>query len=342
MKILRVSTSNGEEFAIKQIITAKSNEHPEEDIKKANEEYLLMESAKSTAKVKLNSLLTKNSGHTEYIYEILMENFGNPFTDTNFLKLDLKIFLQILRECGRNLQHIGVSNIFHGDIKMENILLNKKSYMAMIVDYGVSCDLKSREEVTKSRSSDPQLGPISHVYGLTQHMAPPELLHYIQDRSVNIHYSLEKIDIFCLGMTFLSMIVQDKFYICHQYLQELRSQEETQEKFLSESEELMRESLKQANWSKSYKNKIVEIIKCCLQPNYLLRPSISELCIILDIIHNLSVVEIKSFIPLKKYENNKITIMQYLYTYISDYDESIKFTDIEKMLMKEFGVDYKS
>ena len=49
------------------------------------------------------------------------------------------ILLQILKQLLQTLQYIHSKNIVHADIKSENILIKDKDYVAVLIDFGLSC-----------------------------------------------------------------------------------------------------------------------------------------------------------------------------------------------------------
>ena len=281
-KLMRVSKENGGgEFVLKQIITKKGSNY-QSIIQSANKEYEIMDNAKSKC------ILCYNSGCNGKAHEMLMENWGTPFDQINFLQMEQNKFYHILVECNDVLLYLKRISLYHGDIKMENLLLNKMSYSPKFIDFGISEFVKKGElerEILLSR--DKNNNPMKYIKGLTAHMAAPELLQYLNNsNSKPITYSLEKLDIFCLGMTFFMMIIKYQHQgdiVLYQRLERMRRSEETVEMFQNEVKILLVECLNTVNWKDEFKTNIIGIIMLCLQPNIHLRINSIQLCAILQL-----------------------------------------------------------
>ena len=202
LKIMRVYNTKGNgEFVLKQIIPIKNTNIVEKELKSAKNEYELMDEMKGF------SILSYHYGSNENAFEMLMENWGKPLNKINFWKLKEKKLFQIVIEYCYALYRINYYGIYHGDIKMENILLNEESYIPKFIDYGISSKL-SHKELFLIRTATRNENNWDHLKGRTSYMAPTELLQYInkeEDQSRIITYCLSKIDVFCLGFTLFCM-----------------------------------------------------------------------------------------------------------------------------------------
>ena len=144
LKIMRVYNTKGNgEFVLKQIIPRKNTKILEKELKSAKNEYELMD------KMKGYSILSYHFGSNENAVEMLMENWGKPLNKIDFRKLKEKELFQIIREYCEALQTMNHKGIYHGDIKMENIVLNEQSYIPKFIDYGISSQLSHEELVLK-------------------------------------------------------------------------------------------------------------------------------------------------------------------------------------------------
>ena len=202
LKIMRVYNTKGNgEFVLKQIIPIKNRNIVEKELKSAKNEYDLMD------KIKDFSILSYHYGSNENAFEMLMENWGKPLNKIDFWKLKEKELFQIIREYCDALFRMNYKGIYHGDIKMENIVLNEQSYIPKFIDYGISTKL-SHEELFLIRTATRNENNWDHLKGWTSHMAPTELLQYLnneEDKSRIISYCLSKIDVFCLEFTLFCM-----------------------------------------------------------------------------------------------------------------------------------------
>ena len=72
---------------------------------------------------------------------------GKPLNEIDFWKLKEKELFQIIREYYDVLLRMNDGGIYHGDIKMENIILNEQSYIPKFIDYGISSELSNNEEL---------------------------------------------------------------------------------------------------------------------------------------------------------------------------------------------------
>ena len=66
--------------------------------------------------------------------------------------------------------------IYHGDIKLENIILNEQSYIPKFIDYGISSEISNNEELFLIKTATRMKNNWEHLKGLTSHMTPTELL----------------------------------------------------------------------------------------------------------------------------------------------------------------------
>ena len=264
MKIMKVSEQNVPgEYVIKQIITKKGCDSSK-IISTLENEYSIMSDQKKFC------IRTYNYGKNDHCFEMVMEHWGKPFDQVNFLYLDERTFTQVITECTIYLHILHRKGIFHGDIKQENLILNEVSYIPKFIDFGISSNIENVWDLYRDLSASKIKRNISkYIKGLTCHMAPPELLQYLNKKggANEIEYSLTQIDVFCLGMTFLGMITQLDFSKM-QHLQELRSTPDTQQQFLCEARSYITESMDtHSNWHQDFKIKILLIISNCIEPN---------------------------------------------------------------------------
>ena len=289
LKIMRVYNTKGNgEFVLKQIIPIKNTQIVEKEQKSAKNEYELMDEMKGL------SILSYHYGSNENAFEMLMENWGKPLNKIDFWKLKEKELFQIIREYCEALKTMNYNGIYHGDIKMENIILNAQSYIPKFIDYGISSEL-SHEELFLIRTATRMENNWEHLKGLTYQMAPTELLQYLnneEDKSRIITYCLSKIDVFCLGFTLFCIITQsDSQYM--KKLQYLRSSIQTEKLFYVEIKNTLTKSLSSLPWNEEFKTKLEQIILLSLQPVEL-RPNALEFLPIIQLFDTLPINQFKS------------------------------------------------
>ena len=262
LKIMRVYNTKGNgEFVLKQIIPIKNAQIVEKELKYAKNEYELMDEMKGS------SILSYHYGSNENAVEMLMENWGKPLNEIDCWNLKEKELFQIIREYCGVLQIMNYNGIYHGDIKMENTILNEQSYIPKFIDYGISSQL-SREELFLIRTATKYANNWEHLKGFTSYMAPTELHQYLnieEDKSRIITYCLSKIDVFCLGFTLFCMITQSDYQYMKK-LQDLRSSIQTEKLFYIEIKNILAKSLSSLPWNTEFKSKLEQIILLSLQP----------------------------------------------------------------------------
>ena len=290
LKIMRVyNTKENGEFVLKQIIPIKDKRIVEKEIQSAKNEFELMDEMKEF------SILSYHCGSNESAFEMLMENWGKPLDKINFHKLKEKELFQVIREYCEVLKKMNDRGIYHGDIKMENMILNELNYIPKFIDYGISSDLSDDEEIFVIKTTTRNENNWEYLKGWTSHMAPTELLQYLNpevDKYRIITYCLSKIDVFCLGLTLFYMITQSDYKYMKK-LQTLRSSILTEEQFCAEIEITLIEFLSSSPWNKEFTSKLVQIIKVCLQ-RVELRPNALELFPIIQLFDNLPLDQFSS------------------------------------------------
>ena len=347
LKIMRVYNTEGNgEFVLKQIIPIKNTQIVEKELKSAKNEYELMDDMKAF------SILSYHYGSNENGVEMLMENWGKPLNEIDFWKLKEKELFQIIREYCFALYRINYCGIYHGDIKMENIILNGQSYIPKFIDYGMSSQLSS-EELFLLRTATRMANNWEHLKGWTTHMAPTELLQYLneeEDKSRIITYCLSKIDVFCLGFTLFRMITQSDYQYMKK-LQKLRSFIQTEKQFYRDITTTLAKSLSSLPWNEKFKSKIEQIILLSLQPVEL-RPNALEFFTIIQLFDTLP---INQFISLcQTVTTDQSTKIQKLITFNSlnvdiinicnrriEYEKGLKLCSESEIILKDiFGEDY--
>ena len=282
LKIMRMYNTKGNgEFVLKQVIPIKNINIVAKEIKSAKNEYELMD------KMKTFSILSYHYGSNEYADEMLMENWGKPLNEIDFCKLEEKELFQIIREYCEALNSMNHKGIYHGDIKMENIILNEQSYIPKFIDYGISSQLP-REEVILIRTATRNENNWEQLKGWTSHMAPTELLQYLnneEDKSRIITYCLSKIDVFCLGFTLFCMINKCEYKYLKE-LQSFRSSSQTEEQFYTEINNTLTKFVSSSPWNKEFTLKLEQIILLSLQ-RVELRPNALEFFPIIQLFNTL-------------------------------------------------------
>ena len=347
LKIMRVYNTKGNgEFVLKQIIPIKNRNIVEKELKSAKNEYELMDEMKEF------SILSYHYGSNENAVEMLMENWGKPLNKIDFWKLKEKELFQIIREYCEALMAMNYKGIYHGDIKMENIILNEQSYIPKFIDYGISSQL-SYEELLLIRTATRMDNNWEHFKGLTYHMAPTELLQYLnqeEDKSRIITYCLSKIDVFCLGFTLFCMITQSDYQYLEK-LKDLRRANQTEKLFYLEIKDTLAKSLSSLPWNEEFKSKSEQIILLSLQPVEL-RPNALEFFTIIQLFVTLPINQFKSLC--QTVTTDQSTKIQKLISFNSlnvkiiiicnrgiEYEKGLKLCSESEIILKDiFGEDY--
>ena len=347
LKIMRVYNTKGNgEFVLKQIIPIKNRNIVEKELKNAKNEYKLMDEMKEF------SILSYHYGSNENAVEMLMENWGKPLNKIDFWKLKEKELFQIIREYCDTLFRMNCHGIYHGDIKMENIILNEQSYIPKFIDYGISSQL-SHEELFLIRTATINKNNWDHLKGWTSHMAPTELLQYLneeEDKSRIITYCLSKIDVFCLGFTLFCMITQSDYQYMKK-LQYLRSSIQTEKQFYADITKALAKTKSSLTWNEEFKSKLEQIILLSLQPVEL-RPNALEFFTIIQLFGTLPINQFISLCQTVTTDQSakiqKLIYFNLLNMKISnicntgtEYEKGLKLCSESEIILKDiFGKDY--
>ena len=303
LKILRIYNEEGNgEYALKQIILFKGVEK-EKLWEETKLEYEQMENLLGDWGYQY--IVVYNYGCNDQAYEILMECFGKPFNKIIFPNFTTEEFQGILYETCSFLSFLHYSQIFHGDIKRDNLLLNEQAYLPKFIDYGISTTFTDQDSLTQLRKS--KIDGFKNIKGYTTRMAPPELLQYFYfgQNNTDFEYYLDKMDIYNFGMTLFYMIANisreessglDRLKVAirpdteHIFLEQIDT-------YLSKAQLIL--------WDKEFSMKIFELIKCCLKLEPSERPNSHQLCALFQYMHNLSSIQLKGIIDFS-YNNENI------------------------------------
>ena len=308
MKVLKLSNEDDNvEYTVKQILP-KKGENSSSIIEKAKEKYERMKTS-SECCVEVYS-----SKSNESAFEVLMESWGIPCNRINFLKLNQGQILQVFRETARKACKLNGKGIFHGDIKMNNTILNEISYIPKFIDFGLS--LKTKEIIEEKIANEENKSELEAMKESTFLYAPNELLQYNSqnEKGREIEYCLSKMDVFYIGMIFFQMITNNKYEHRMRELQELRSSKQTEGKFTERIREILEKNLQNMTWEKEFSLKLIEVIKNCLQTNLYLRSSTFTLFGALKYFLHLSLQEIKRLF-LKTEIHYKLIVTDLIETY---------------------------
>ena len=272
LKVMNISTQEGtSEFAVKQILPIKGHSISKKVMDKVNIENNFMKKYKCDW-----CILSYKEGTNYQGFEILMENWGKSLDKIDFHKYDQEVFFNVLRECSQALAVFHLNGLYHGDIKNQNIIFNEKCLTPKFIDFGESTQL-TREELIKSRKISAEGEKMEHIKGFTYTFASFELLQYL-NKSGEIIYTYDKMDVFSLGMTFLLMIINHRKIVDFHLLTELRSSSKRVADFILILNHIMDELLPElSNWKEEFSRKLFEVIKSCLQLDIELRPNAFQL-----------------------------------------------------------------
>ena len=281
LKILRIYNQKDDgEFVLKQIIPMKGM-IADQVIKNAKQEYEMMNEQKNIC------ITTYNFGSTNEAFEMLMENWGIPSNNFDFTKLNQKEIFQIFRETAQQIHLLQTTvGLVHRDIKLDNLIFNKSCCQTKFIDFGISLILPEdrylpNSFVNQDLCEEKITTPANPFKGFTPNYAPPEQLQYREKPQSSITYILGKIDVFCLGMVYFSMITRCDKEV-NQELVQLRTNKETENDFYNLAKRLLEDGLRNIDWEITFKDKLFEIIIACLNPDVNKRISIFPLVGIFD------------------------------------------------------------
>ena len=199
--------------------------------------------------------------------------------------------LDWLRQCVDILTVVSENNIYHGDLKPANILLN--SGKIKLVDFGISMEIqKNLFEGTATRT----------LIGMTPPYAAPELLSAGYTEGCRSRFSPTKADVYSLGMTFLDLAFMDlKHY--NKKLEELqvlrypfglhgdKNIGYNYDEFLYF---IQKQEFRGVN--QEIGNKLKIILIACLQENHQNRPTFSQLKHVFEVIETTTAEELRELL----------------------------------------------
>ena len=113
-------------------------------------------------------------------------------------KIDNEKLKQLFIEALQGLQYIHKNKIAHGDIKLENLMLDKKDKLKYL-DFGFGCNVKTCR-TTKA-------------FHATPYLIPPE--KFLDKSPRKTLKAMKRADAWALGSTFLEMILPDRLEECN-------------------------------------------------------------------------------------------------------------------------------
>ena len=131
-------------------------------------------------------------------YTLVMKEYFRSLQDyiNTKGKLDSEEFFELAEYLVEAFYTLQLNNIYHGDIKTANIMMNKKN-KPIIIDFGVS--------TLKIEASENSFTLDQEFHGTREYLAPELLKAFSQNKSTT-RYRKESSDVFSLGITFLKML----------------------------------------------------------------------------------------------------------------------------------------
>ena len=351
LKITKIKSGIPCYYAIKQIVPVRGYE--EKVIAEAKKEYEILRKLSPNNEISYNrcniafgsdlSILTYNSGCNNEVFEMLMEDWGVPMYKLNYISLakeSKKLIYQIFQGLAENLSFLHQKGIYHGDIKLDNIIINKVCWVTKFIDFGSSIIFENEEGLCRKRNTvDDKI--IEFMYIFTRLYAPPEQLS-ASDKSKNIEYYLNKVDIFCLGMVFFFMVTNADNNLRYD-LYKLRNDPQRSAEYILKMNECL-ENCKEDHLTndREFNHKIIEIIKCCLNLNPELRPDAYKLRAMFQYINNFSLpltnIDTEDFQALQVL--NSLTYSQVIENLSSVGKSYLNIFKFFTFLSKEVGITY--
>jgi serine/threonine protein kinase len=199
------------------------------------------------------------------VVEIIME-YGGPDIGTMGPNIPFSQIYNFMRQSSEAFLQMSSHKISHYDIKPANIVYDAALEILKIIDFGISNTLKPEDEghtigFAKLRSE---------VRGSTPQYSPPEIL-----MPGRVH--LEKIDIYCWGMTFYSVILDKTKEILKQETNLYKMMPGSYRVFLENTKSDLRNKLIANKENLEMKTLVIDIIMDCLKESPSERPSFEEI-----------------------------------------------------------------
>ena len=178
----------------------------EADRKAAENEYLILHNFHHNMLVKVISreIAVDNSQ-----YELLMENGGDnlwnikhnrePRIDKHQIKFSEKEIKRWLGECICIGSFFEDHNIYYGDFKTGNFLIDPQTKKLHLCDFGTSIYFPNKKDFEKDYNHEEL---VKKLKGMSELYAPPEFLNAYY---YNSHY-FQKIDVYMMGIMFYELI----------------------------------------------------------------------------------------------------------------------------------------
>ena len=350
LKITKIKSGRPCYYAIKQIVPVRDYE--EKIIAEAKKEYEIMKKLTPYDKIECLmcnielafgsdlSILTYNSGCNNEVFEMLMEDWGVPMYKLNYISFaqeSTKLIYQIFQGLAENLSFLHQKGIYHGDIKMDNIIINEVCWVPKFIDFGSSIIFENEEGLCRKRNTvDDEIEEFMHIF--TRLFAPPEQLR-ASDESKKIEYYLNKVDIFCLGMVFFFMVTNADNNLRYD-LYELRNDPQCSAEYNKKIDESLENCKDNLTNDREFNYKIIEIIKCCLNLNPELRPDAYKLRAMFQYINNFSLpltnIDTEDFQALQVL--NSLTCSQVIENLSSVGKSYLNIFKANSFMVKEVGI----
>ena len=167
-----------------------------EEIKNAKTEFELNKKLSDESPLVCKAIemqeLTDAAGGTNYL-EMLYEYGGEDLSKLAG-KLNTEEILDLARDTLEAFAFLGEKNIFHSDIKPENIVRNSAGQIK-VIDFGASKEFDKRANLMKTTKT---LSGKMSAY--TERYSPPEIFYQ------SGHYIIGKIDTYCWAMTIYQLL----------------------------------------------------------------------------------------------------------------------------------------
>ena len=114
--------------------------------------------------------------------------------ELNFKPLSEQDARKIVKQIMNAVIYCHSKNVVHFDIKLDNIMINKSTHKATLIDFGLSDFI------------DPEKGDVFNRRCGSEEYCPPELLVPIRGNDPAVPFSGKKTDVWCLGIVLYALL----------------------------------------------------------------------------------------------------------------------------------------
>ncbi len=141
----------------------------------------------------------------EYIDGPDLKDYMKPLYESGDSEMVINIVYMVIKALTIALTHIHKNGILHNDIKPENIVVERETNIPKLVDFGVSCVTKTKDNEICMKPLGKKIDQCCKGNGFTLFYVAPERINY------NIRYPQS--DIWSLGATMYNVLTNESIWI---------------------------------------------------------------------------------------------------------------------------------